>query len=78
MEKRGLMDTLHNQIIERKTIDAILAAAKYKDTPYELEVPTTEGVDVALGGGAAESEIPEATSAGESANKYEETGHKHG
>lgn len=61
IEKRGLMDTLRNQIIERKSIDLILANAKFKDTPYELELPTTEAVDAALAGGDAKSDIPEAT-----------------
>jgi trigger factor len=65
IEKRGLMDTLHNQIIERKAIDQILAEAKFKDTPYALEVPTTEAVDVALAGGSAQSDIPEVTASGE-------------
>ena len=73
IDKRGLMDTLHNQIIERKTIDAITAAAKYKDTPYQLELPTTEAIDAALAGGDVASDIPEALTAGDSANKYGET-----
>ncbi|MGC3969732.1 MAG: trigger factor [Pirellulales bacterium] len=65
IEKRGLMDTLHNQIIERKAIDQILAVAKFKDAPYALEVPTTEAVDAALAGGAAKSDIPEVAASGE-------------
>jgi trigger factor len=60
LEKRGLMDTLRNQIIERKAIDLILADAKYKEVPYELEVPAVEAVDAALAGGEKQSEIPEA------------------
>lgn len=60
IDKRGLMDTLRNQIIERKSIDLILADAKYKDVPYELEIPQVEAVDAALTGGEAESDIPEA------------------
>lgn len=60
IDKRGMMDTLRNQIIERKTIDLILSNAKFKDVPYELELPTTEAIDGALAGGDAESDIPEA------------------
>jgi trigger factor len=81
MEKRGLMDTLHNQIIERKTIDQILANAKFNETPYALEIPTTEAVNVALAGGES-SAIPEAASSGDSpynTGEHKHSGeHKHG
>ena len=70
IEKRGLMDTLHNQIIERKAIDQILAEAKFKDTPYALELPTTEAIDMAVAGGTPASDIPEAENAGESPYKH--------
>jgi len=69
IEKRGLMDTLRNQIIERKSIDLILADAKFKDVPYELEIPTVEAVDAALAGGEAKSDIPEAEFGNEPATK---------
>lgn len=69
IEKRGLMDTLRNQIIERKSIDLILADAKFKDVPYELEIPTVEAVDAALAGGEAKSDIPEAEFGNEPAVK---------
>jgi trigger factor len=59
IEKRGLMDTLRNQIIERKTLDVVMKQAKFKDVPYKLEVPTTEAVDATLAGGERESDIPE-------------------
>lgn len=65
LEKRGLMDTLRNQIIERKTIDLILAEAKFKDVPYVLEGADAEAVDQSAGG--EEAEIPEAQEAGEPA-----------
>ena len=38
LEKRGLMDILRNQIIERKTIDLVLKHAKFKDVPYQARV----------------------------------------
>ena len=50
LEKRGLMDTLRNQIIERKVIEMILADAKFKDVAYELEAPEAEASDEAAGG----------------------------
>jgi trigger factor len=50
LEKRGLMDTLRNQIIERKAIELILGAAKFKDVPYEIETPEAEALDEDAGG----------------------------
>ncbi|HET6880878.1 MAG TPA: trigger factor, partial [Pirellulales bacterium] len=58
LEKKGLMDSLRNQIIERKTIDLIMEHATFKDVPYELEGDDAEAVDQAAGG--EEVEIPEA------------------
>ena len=52
------MDTLRNQIIERKSIDLILQSAVFKDVPYELEIPQVDAVDASLAGGDA-PEIPE-------------------
>lgn len=63
LEKRGLMDTLRNQIIERKTIDLIMQHATFKDVAYELESDDAEAVDQAAGG--EEVEIPEAENAGD-------------
>ncbi len=50
LEKRGLMDALRNQIIERKTIAKVLEEAKFKDVPFEQESVETEAIDVAAGG----------------------------
>ncbi|HEX7448659.1 MAG TPA: trigger factor, partial [Pirellulales bacterium] len=63
IEKRGLMDTLRNQIIERKVIERIMEHATFKDVPYEVETTTAEAVDEAAGGEVVE--IPEAVDAGE-------------
>ena len=60
IEKRGLMDALRNQIIERKTIDLILGEATIKEVAYEPESSDTEAVDRSAGGGEEESDIPEA------------------
>ncbi len=49
LEKGGLMDTLRNQIIERKVIDLILESAKFKDVPYEIEGADAEAIDQSAG-----------------------------
>lgn len=74
MEKRGLMDTLRNQIIERKAIDLILQHATFKDVPFELEKAEAEAIDQSAGGGD-ESVIPEAQADGGNAHDHD---HDHG
>jgi trigger factor len=66
LEKRGLMDSLRNQIIERKVIDLVLKHAKFKDVPFKPEGSDTEALDQAAGGEEAEEDaIPEAKHAAE-------------
>jgi trigger factor len=65
LEKRGLMDTLRNQIIERKVIDLITAHAQFTEVTLDLPADDTEAVDIALSGGSR-SEIPNAKHGGES------------
>jgi trigger factor len=66
LEKRGLMDILRNQIIERKTIELVQTHAKFKDIPYKPESLETEAVDEAASGQEESDEaIPEAKNAGE-------------
>lgn len=61
LEKGGLMDSLRNQIIERKAIELILADAKFKEVPFELEPTDAEALDQSAGGGdEEETDIPEA------------------
>lgn len=61
LEKRGLMDTLRNQIIERKVIELITSHANVTDAPHEKPAQPDFAVDVAVATTAAvESEIPEA------------------
>ncbi|HWA97465.1 MAG TPA: trigger factor [Pirellulales bacterium] len=55
LEKRGLMDALRNQIVERKAIELILSHAKFKDVPYEIETPEAEALDEAAGGEVEET-----------------------
>jgi trigger factor len=64
LERRGLMDVLRNQIIERKTIDLITSQASFKDTPFEFGRPDAEAIDHAVCGVVVgEEEIPTATQA---------------
>ncbi len=51
LEKRGLMDVLRNQIIERKVLELVQSEAKFKDEPYEPEKTDTEALAMAAGGG---------------------------
>lgn len=60
-EKQGKMDSLHNQIVERKAIGLIRDHAKIKETTYEPERPNVFAADVAVGGRSEEdTAIPEA------------------
>jgi len=61
LEKRGLMDVLRNQIIERKTLDVVTQNAKFTDTPFEFPRPDTDAIDHAVCGVVVgEEEIPTA------------------
>jgi trigger factor len=62
LEKRGLMDVLRNQIIERKVLEAVQKEAKFKDEKYNPEKSDTEAISMAAGGGGG-SAIPEVTEA---------------
>jgi len=59
LERRGLMDVLRNQIIERKTIDLITSQASFQDMPFEFQRPDAEAIDHAVCGMVVgEEEIP--------------------
>jgi len=64
LEKRGLMDTLRNQIVERKALDLILSHAKFKEVPYKVDSSDAEAVDQTVGGEEGEADIPEAKHSG--------------
>lgn len=64
LEKRGLMDTLRNQIVERKVIELITEAAEFTEKPYEVPQKTVYPVEISLSGDSKEA-IPEAKHAGE-------------
>jgi trigger factor len=60
IEKRGLMDVLQNQIIERKVLEHVQGEAKFKDEPFEPEALDVEAIQLAAGGDSG-SNIPDAT-----------------
>src|SRR4051812_7308170 len=57
LEKRGLMDVLRNQIIERKVLELVQSQAKFKDEAYSPEKNNTEAISTAAGGGTG-GDIP--------------------
>lgn len=65
IEKRGLMDVLQNQIIERKVLQLVQDNAKFTDKPYAPEKLDIEALNLAIGGGDAEASIPAAKDADE-------------
>jgi trigger factor len=64
LEKRGLMDVLRNQIIERKVLELVQSEAKFKDESYEPQKNDTEAISIAAGGGSGAA-IPVITEAKE-------------
>ncbi len=68
LEKRGLMDVLRNQIIERKVLELVQSQAKFKDEPYAPEKSDTEAISMAAGGGGG-GEMPVITEKQEEAEK---------
>jgi trigger factor len=66
LEKRGQMDALRNQIIERKVIKLILQHARFHDQPFQFKPALIEAVDQFVGGGG-DAEIPEAKREGAAA-----------
>jgi len=61
IEKRGLMDVLQNQILERKVLEVVQSQAKFNDEPYQPEKLDVEAIHLAAGGGEGTSAMPEAT-----------------
>jgi len=59
LEKRGLMDTLRNQIIERKVIELIESQAEFKTIAFKPQTDEVVAVSYALAGAGAAA-IPEA------------------
>jgi trigger factor len=59
LEKKGLMDTLRNQIVERKVIELIESHAEFRDIPYEPQKDEAAAVAYTVAGASAEA-IPQA------------------
>ena len=59
LEKKGLMDTLRNQIVERKVIELIEKHAEFRDVPYKPQQEEVVAVNYAAAGAGAEA-IPSA------------------
>lgn len=59
IEKRGLMDVLQNQIIERKVLQLVQQNAKFTDVPFEPDKLNVEAIPLAAGGGSAAASIPQ-------------------
>ncbi len=57
IEKAGDMDILRNQIIERKVIDLIAAAAVFKEVPFEFEDSDEEAIDFSAAGNKEIAEV---------------------
>ena len=64
LEKRGQIDTLRNQIVERKVIDLINSQATFEDVPYERPKDEVTALAFTIGGSDAAASIPEAKHAG--------------
>lgn len=60
LEKRGLMDVLRNQIVERKVLQLVQSEAQFQDEEYSPTSTDTEAINLALGGEGADA-IPQAT-----------------
>jgi trigger factor len=64
IEKRGLMDVLQNQIVERKVLERVQAEARFKDIPFAPARVDAEAISMAAGGDAGAipaAEVPEAS-----------------
>jgi trigger factor len=60
LEKRGELDSLRNQIVERKVIDLITSHALVKEVPYVPSVDDVIAIDHAISGVKDREEIPAA------------------
>ncbi|MBM4090354.1 MAG: trigger factor [Planctomycetes bacterium] len=65
LEKRGQMDVLRNQIVERKVVALICGHAYIRDVPLDEKSDDVFAVNLALAGVHGTSEIPEAKHGGE-------------
>jgi trigger factor len=73
IEKRGLMDVLQNQILERKVLEVVQEKAKFNDLPYQPESLDEEAIHLAAGGGDGAASIPAASKAEAATSESEES-----
>lgn len=64
LEKKGQIDSLRNQIVERKVIELITSTATFQDTAYQPPKNDTAAISFAIAGGDGGANIPEAKHAG--------------
>ena len=64
LEKRGQMDALRNQIIERKVIELITSEATFDEVDFKPEKSEAHAVDFTVSA-HDDSDIPEAKHGGE-------------
>ena len=60
-----MMDTLRNQVVERKVLEMIMSKAEFTDVPLDLARDDVAAVDFAVAPSAGSSDIPEAQHGGE-------------
>ncbi len=60
LEKRGELDSLRNQIVERKVIELITSHALVQEVPFVPPVDDVSAIDLAVSGVTEREEIPEA------------------
>jgi trigger factor len=65
LEKRGQMDALRNQVIERKVIELITSEANFTDKAFKPEKDDTVAIEHFVSGHEDEEEIPEAKYGGD-------------
>lgn len=65
LEKKGQMDTLRNQVVERKVIDLITSHAEFNDTQFQPTEDDSVAIDHSICGRQEEAEIPEAKHGGD-------------
>jgi trigger factor len=74
LEKRGQMDALRNQVIERKVIEMITEEADFKEVEYKAREANEEAVDFAVGA-EVDSSIPEAKHGGSAEELHQPADH---
>ena len=75
LEKRGAMDVLQNQVVERKVIREIQSNAEFKEVKFEGSKDDVEAVNLAIAGDRDDSQIPEAKHSPDASDMRQPTDH---